>query len=176
MRWLCWRRKGSRYTWERTGYPDKKGFTLVVRGGRPGRIRRSNTHRRLLIPLISGFSTRSVCLVSGLMTAKLRRYVRGRANGACGRRSDGRLRRYERGRGCLRYHTLDWWSRGRYTRGTSKRTCGSCLSRVLSIRPFWLRSPLCELSRKMHVAHTERKRTRIGTQKAINHYQATWCH
>lgn len=94
-----------------------------------------------------------------------------------------RLRRRECGHGCLRYRTLDWWPRGRYTRGTGKCTCGSCLSclkqqfsRVLLIRPLWLRSPLCELSRKMHVAHTERNRTCIGTQKEINHYQATWCH
>jgi hypothetical protein len=185
LRWLCWRRRGSREAREGTGYPDKKGFAREVGGSRPGRIRRSNnTHRRLLIPLISGVSTRSVCLVSGLVTAKLRRYrdicVRGRANGACRRRSDGRSRRCERRRGCLSYRTLDWWPRGRYTRGTSKCTCGSCLrrpfSRVLPIRPLWLRSPLCELSRKMHIAHTERNRTRIGTQKAINHYQATLCH
>jgi hypothetical protein len=130
------------------GYTDKKRFLLEIWGGRPGRIRRPNTHQRLLIPLIGGVSTMSVCLASGLVSAKLRRYigVRGRAYGA---RGDGSLRGRGCGRGRQSYRTLDWWTRGRCTQGTSECPCGPCLSqlfaRVLPIRLLRLRSPLCEL-------------------------------
>ncbi|SRR6266404_7053237 len=150
-------------------YPDKEGFVLEVGSGRPERIRRSNTDQRPLIPLTGAANTRSVCLVSKLVNAKLCRYicVRGHANDRYRRRGDEGLRRCDGGCGCLSHRTLDWSPRGRYTLGTSKCLCGSCLRQlfagVLPIRLLWLRSPLCKLLRKMHVAHTERKRTCIGT-------------
>jgi hypothetical protein len=41
---------------------------------------------------------------------------------------------------------------------------------------FGLGLPFVSCQERCTFAHTERKRTCIGTQKAINHYQATWCH
>jgi hypothetical protein len=74
------------------GYPSKKRFLLEV-GVRPDRIRRSDAHQCLFVPQIGGVNTRSVRLISRLVSAKLRRYigVKGRANGAYTKRGNGSL-------------------------------------------------------------------------------------